>query len=203
MKRRPTPEEIMEWWGVNVNGANIHEIYGKSENRYGVGIVCGSASGGLVAVEISNTELFKALFLSLSRETAVSDEGFVPMTYYFMGRTWVMRNEGVAFLFRIKGNSLTRVPFSTFNGTRVLGEGSFIVAPPSTISEKYEAEWRADITNPIASVPQENFEALLKAIKGVAGSEGTGKKNAPETKMNQPERKREKKQSQLTAFLGN
>ena len=182
-KRRPTPEEIRGWWGVNVNGSDIHEIYGKSENRYGVGIICGSVSGNLIALSFNDLEMFRQFFIALASHATVNGEGIVRMSYHFIGRAWVMRDEGVKVLLRIKGNALARFPSKVdkeirdsefpyaFNGAKVLGEGNFIVAPPSTVSEKYEADWRADITNPVAAVTASELTMLMKIIEKLSKGE--------------------------------
>ncbi len=172
VKRKPTQEEIMEWWGVNVNGSDIHEIYGKTENKLGVGIVCGSA---LAVLDFSDLELFKQFFLALADHTTVDREGMVYMSYHFMGKAWVMRDAGVKVLLRIKGNKdlngFSRVPTSTLGGVSILSEGSVVVAPPSAVSEKSEADWRTDITNPIAEITSSEFAMLTKIIEKISKGE--------------------------------
>ncbi len=168
MRHRATPDEVLSWWGVNVNGSNAYEIYYKTENRYGVGIICGAISGNLAVLDFQDAELFKRLFLALSAHTTADREGFVPMSYHFMGKAWVMRDEGVKVLLRIKE---TEVRSENFGGVKVLGSGSVIVAPPSAVSSKHEVEWRTDITNPILAISPTEFTMLKEIVEKVSRGE--------------------------------
>jgi len=104
-RRRPTIDEVEEWWG---NGSN-----------YGIGIVCGRVSG-IVVLDIDDEEKFDGALRALG-ET-------LPDTPI------VKTRDGWHLYFRYPANRLvTRHDHLRDWGAELRGDGHYVVAPPSVV----------------------------------------------------------------------
>ena len=132
-RRAPSPEEIEAWWP------------GDSDDRYGIAIVTGSVSGGLVVLDLDDEEAYGRLYMEAPEltDTAMVATARGRHLYYRTDRlqTAAYRFPGGAGLHHLKG------------------EGGYVLAPPSVHPDGHVYAW---LTGPEPRrVPRELIEEGL------------------------------------------
>lgn len=126
-ERRLTADDTLQWWGDHLDEAH----------RYGIAIVCGSPSGGLVVVDVDPRNGGDYI--------SVIDE--IPGT----PAVWT---GGGGMHFYCQGAGLVPKGKTSRPGVDRQGEGSYVVAPPSVHPSGQPYKWSAESANsPLQPLP--------------------------------------------------
>ncbi|TXH53889.1 MAG: hypothetical protein E6Q97_12110 [Desulfurellales bacterium] len=120
-QRKPCMAEVVNWYAANPN--------------WGVGIVCGSVSGGLVVRDFDDTKLYDTWLRAYTGPRLPT----------------VQTSRGYHVYFRTK----QPVRLQKCDGGEIRGEGSYVVAPPSVHQDGGYYQWHIPLVDlPVLSVDQ-------------------------------------------------
>jgi len=141
-KELPSMNEIWDWF-ISTNN--------------NVGIVTGKVSNGLVVVNVNDEGLFRESYKRLDDDLK-----------HVENNTWVVKTDkGYQIYLRVFGEGKDIPRSRTFNGIEVIGEGGYVVAPPSVLRNGVRYEFldpKTVLTRPIRTLFPEEFKIVMGLI---------------------------------------